>query len=184
MLPTLVEPRLLETISERIKSATFYERTDLGIARESCMQDDTNLGILCFLLNNGGLFRFAQQLTGYAGIKCFVGRVYRFSAGADHYDSWHDDKADPRRMVGLSLNLTEANYSGGVFELRRKGSNEFIRRIKVTGLGDAMLFDLSEQLEHRVTPVVGTGSRTVLAGWFQPEPDFRRALSSSQLTDR
>jgi hypothetical protein len=87
-------------------------------------------------------------------------------------------------MIGLSLNLTKENYSGGVFELRLKGSNESIHQIKITGAGDALLFDLSERLEHRVTPVVGEGSRTVFAGWFQSEPDFRRAFLSSQLKNR
>lgn len=144
------------------------------------MKDNTTLGILCFLLNNEALFHFVQQLTGCADIGCFVGRVYRFSSGFNHYDSWHDDRGDSRRILGLSLNLAEADYSGGVFELRSKDLSEPIHRTKVNGFGDALLFQLSERMEHRVTPVTGAGSRTVLAGWFQSEPDFRQAYSLPQ----
>jgi hypothetical protein len=35
-----------------------------------------------------------------------------------------------------------------------------------TGFGDAILFRISKDLEHRVTEVVGEVAKTAYAGWF------------------
>ena len=45
--------------------------------------------------------------------------------------------------------------------------------------GDAVLFRVREDLQHRVMPLEGTGARTAFAGWFRSRPEFDRELRSA-----
>ena len=51
--------------------------------------------------------------------------------------------------------------------MRKQGSKRLLVQIANTGLGDAMLFRISGNLEHRVTEVTGDQPKTAFAGWFQ-----------------
>jgi hypothetical protein len=168
---------LLSIVQNRIAGASFFEKTDEGIATEDRMNDATNLGLLLFVMNSQKLFDAVELITGCGKIGCFNGRVYRFESDANHHDSWHDDKADERRLVGISINLSEKIYSGGKFQIRDKQSRKLLHNVGNTGCGDAVIFRLSKQLEHRVTPV-RTATRTVLVGWFQSAPDFNKQYSA------
>jgi hypothetical protein len=172
-LKNFFESSLLNLVRNRIAGASFYEKTDEGIATEDRMNDATNLGLLLLVMNSQALFDAIELITGCGKIGCFNGRVYRFEAGANHYDSWHDDKADERRLVGISVNLSEKIYSGGKLQIRDKRSHKLLHNVSNTGYGDAVIFRLSKRLEHRVTPV-RTATRTVVAGWFQSAPDFNK----------
>jgi hypothetical protein len=87
-------------------------------------------------------------------------------------------------MIGLTVNLGHTPYEGGVLEMRRRDSERVIARASNPTPGDALIFRISEELEHHVTPVTAGGPRIVLAGWFRREPDFwRNALAIPQSVD-
>ena len=98
------------------------------------------------------MFQMVQQVTGCGPIGCFTGRVYRMLPGPGHYDSWHTDAIE-HRIVGMSVNLGRGMYTGGVFQLRELRSQKLLSEVANTGPGDAILFRISPDLAHRVTPV-------------------------------
>lgn len=135
------------------------------------MADNAASHLLHFLTHDPRLFEVIQQITGCGRIGCFDGRVYRMVPGSQHYDSWHSDMVE-HRMIGMSINLSPAVYSGGVFQIRDVDTRQIIHEVANTGLADGILFRLSPQLQHRITDVDGSVPKTAFAGWFQSEPDF------------
>ena len=100
-----------------------------------------------------------------------------------HYYPWHSDDSDHRR-IGLSVNLGDIPFEGGVLEMRRHDTEAVIARACNPRPGDAVMFRIAAELEHHVTPVTAGGPRVVLAGWFCREPDFwREVLASPQPVD-
>lgn len=98
--------------------------------------------------------------------------MYRFIPNSGHHDTWHDD-CSAGREVGMSINLSEKGYEGGIFELRERQSKRILLRMANTGLGDATLFRISSDLAHQVTEVTGETPKTAFAGWFQSgQPDL------------
>ena len=69
--------------------------------------------------------------------------------------------------MALSINLSTDVYGGGTFELRDRQTKAPLAQINNTGFGDALLFRVSNNLEHRVTEVVGKVAKTACAGWFR-----------------
>jgi hypothetical protein len=130
------------------------------------------------LLNNSDLFRFVERVTGCEAIGSFSGRIYRYLPDEDHYDQWHDDLTDSR-LVALSLNLSPMSYRDGVLEIREAKSKRIVQRIANTGYGDAILFAISDALQHRRTPVGGESPKTAFAGWFKARPDFLDSIKAT-----
>src|SRR4051812_38584835 len=79
-LPRLIEPALLSRIQRSIERSAFVERRHGTIASELCMERNTALGLLHFLANDATVFDLVQRITGIAGLRFFVGRVYRRGA--------------------------------------------------------------------------------------------------------
>jgi len=93
------------------------------------------------------------------------GAVYRMVAGEGHEISWHDDLQDKDdRQVGLSLSTDV--FRGGAFEIRERLYKRLLAQVNDTGFGDALLFRVSSDLEHRVTPVANDVAKTAFTGWF------------------
>ena len=96
------------------------------------------------------------MITGCPAITEFGSiRVYRLVAGPQHQFSWHNDRNDPLREVGFSMNLSTDVFRGGTFELRDTRTLTPLAQVNNTGFGDALLFRISSDLQHRVTEVVG-----------------------------
>lgn len=174
-LPRFLHPDLLAFIQRSLRTASFNDRVDEGIAREQCMADNATLAMLWLFMNEAPLFDVVQRVTGCAPIEYFNGRVYLLRPDADHYDRWHSDMSDGRR-IGMSINLTEGEFQGGAFELRRVTADAAEWSIANTGPGDAILFRIDDNLRHRVTAVVGTVPRVAYAGWFQGGPGLLSLL--------
>ncbi len=174
-----LDKSLLKFIQQTVRSAEFYPRTDRGIATESCMRQNTGINAMHFLLNDPALFKAVERITGCKKIGCFAGRMYSLIPGRGHYDHWHND-IDVRhlRYVGISVNLSERVYQGGVFKIRNRFSKKITAQIANTGFGNAFLFRISKKLQHRVTMPTGRNPRTVLAGWFLPK---KRGVSFMRL---
>ena len=80
------------------------------------------------------------------------------------------------RIFFFNDTATTEIYTGGVFQLRRRGCAEILTETPNTGPGDAILFRIDDQFEHRITDVEGTVAKTAFAGWFVSEPDFVELL--------
>jgi len=172
VIPKIFAQDLIEDVLERFQTAPFQSRVHEGVGTELCMEDLLIKAMLNCLVNDPRFYRFVQELTGCGHIGCFNGRVYRMAPGAGHYDSWHDDVRETR-LVTMSVNLSPEPYAGGLLQLRETQSDHILAEIANTGLGDALLFQISPRLKHRVSPVEGSVPKTAFAGWFQTEPDFR-----------
>ncbi len=172
-LPRLLAPDLLDLVRREVGGGDFAERVHDGIGsnKELCLRDGVASGLLHFLVNSQALFGAVGEITGCAHIGCFSGRVYRFAPGAGHHDAWHADTCE-HRMIAMSINLSPRPYEGGVLQLRNARTKQLLHEAVNTGFGDAILFRLARDLEHRVTEVEGAHPKTAFAGWFRSDPDF------------
>jgi len=170
-LPEFLSSEILSLIGPRISAADFFERVDKGpfATRELCMTINSGLGALLLLVNDENLFQLIQDITGCPRIRCFEGRVYKFVGGVDHYHRWHNDLVE-NRFIAMSVNLSDERYSGGVLQIRERGSKRLVEVINA-GKGDAIIFRLSKQLEHRTTEVTEC-TKIAFAGWFKGEGSF------------
>jgi len=174
-LPGLLEPGLLQQVLDGIEHSSFSPRTHKDIGEELCLQNPGTIGLLTFLANDPRFFHIVQQTTGCGPIGCFAGRVYRMIPHSGHYDSWHDDLGD-HRLVAMSLNLSSKVYAGGVLQIRKCATGQIVHAVPNTGLGDAILFRLSRELDHCVTEIDGAAPKTAFAGWFKSQPNFHASI--------
>jgi hypothetical protein len=168
-LPGLLESPLLDRIRREVDAAEF-ESQESELSRELCMRPGRGFALLLFAANDPALFEVVRAITGCERIGRFDGRVYRMLPGAGHGNDWHDDLI-ANRLVAMSINLSASSYSGGVLEMRDTRSGETLQRVANTGPGEAILFRIAPQLEHRVTPVDGTFPKTACVGFFKSAPD-------------
>jgi hypothetical protein len=115
-------------------------------------------------LRHGPFLRWLERVTrcGTLGsVEGFVKQTYP-KPGNDLV--WHDDLNAPNRCLGITVNLGNAEFSGGEFELRRKDGPTLLQH-KYTTAGGALIFAIGPGLEHRVLPMTEGGPRRVYAGW-------------------
>jgi hypothetical protein len=171
VLPGLFGPALLAEVQGALESAPFAARDYDGLAGELALEESVPLvARLLFVMNDPALFRAIEAITGIESLVRFDGRIYRRVARPDHYDNWHTDIHDNRRVT-MSVNLSEAPYGGGVLHLRRRGTERTLVELHNTGPGDAILFRIAPEYEHRVTSI-DSGVKTALAGWFGDAPPW------------
>jgi hypothetical protein len=169
-LPGLLRGSLLRQVVAQVAAAPFGTNDVPGIQRERRMEASDVLARLMFWANDPRMLQFVRELTGCTDVGVFFGRVSRLESGGDHYAAWHDDALDGRR-VALSLNLSEGPLEGGELLIRRKGAPE-PPPTPYGPPGDALLFRVSEDLEHRVLAVRGATPRTAFVGWYSAGPDL------------
>lgn len=172
-LPGFFSPDLLDDFRKRLEGASFSHRVEDGIEIELTLEEPAPLALAMVPMNDPALFAAIDRITGCGSIGCFTGRVHMRHASSDggHYYPWHTDAIE-RRLVGVTVNLSDDPFEGGVLELRRRRSRRVIAHVANRTPGDAVLFRISPNLEHHVTPVTTTAPRLVLAGWFRRSPDF------------
>jgi 2OG-Fe(II) oxygenase superfamily len=168
VLKNLLEPALLEKIQGHIERAQWRSSAfeDGFSGTEFTLDEPVTCNLLSFLLNNLEFLNIIRIITGCTQISDFSGRVYRMAAGPQHHLSWHSDFKE-KRQVGFSMNLSTDVFQGGSFELRDRSTLAPLAQVNNTGFGDALLFRISADLQHRVTQVVGTVPKTAWAGWFR-----------------
>ena len=86
-------------------------------------------------------------------------------------------------MIGMSINLSTEVFPGGTFLLRERKSGHILCELANTGAGDAILFQIARQLQHRISDMEGSVSKTAFAGWFRARrrnyhSEIRRKLAS------
>ena len=182
-LRRVLDPDLLAFVLRGIEASEFQERThaDIGSNKELCLGKSPVVGLLHVLVNGDDLFAAVRRITGCGPIGCFDGRVYRTIPGYGHRDAWHSDAAGGHRRVAMTINLSPTVYRGGRLQIRDRSSQRTLSEIVNDGFGDAVLFRIRADLEHRITDVEGTAPKTAFAGWFQSQPTFASLLKSVRL---
>ena len=181
LLPDFLEPDLLRMVQRNIEQGRFLRKIHpKGIGSEQKMRLNRASSLLDFLLNDVHVFNAIRSLTGCGPIGCFTGRVYRMVSEERHSLDWHNDMMQ-NRMLALSLNLSEDVYRGGVLQIRDAQSQQTIHEIANTGFGDAIIFRIAPNLEHRLTDLEDGMVKIAYSGWFRSKPHypslFKRDLS-------
>jgi len=63
--------------------------------------------------------------------------------------------------------LSTGIFRGGAFELRDRLTMKLLAQVNNTGFGDAFLFRISRDLEHRLTPIMEGVLKTACTGWLR-----------------
>jgi len=174
-LPGLIAPPLLEAIVDKFDAGVFETKAHGDAALELCLSPDESVGLLHFLVNEPAVYELIEFIGDTSPIRSFFGRVYRHLPERGHYQDWHGD-VEPDRRIGMSINLGREPYEGGVFEIRVRDSQRAPAGIHNVGFGDAIVFRLRDDLEHRVTALEGRVPKTAFAGWFRSHPDYVAVL--------
>ena len=174
-IPQFISPALLQTLQRQIEPLSATKKIYEQIGEELYYEDSRTVGFLIFLMNDPALFQMVEKITGSSPIRNFIGRLYRLIPAEGHLEGWHPD-VGKHRMFGFSINLSREPYEGGVLQIRDFASKETLSEVANTVPGDAVLFRISNKLEHRVTRVTGNVARTAFAGWFRSEPSFLSLL--------
>jgi hypothetical protein len=182
-LPSLLDPELLSLALSNIEQGRWHERVvaKSSYYSESILERGAAFQLLMFATNAPKFLETVSEITGYNSITWFEGRVYRMAPNAGHTNVWHTDAVDGR-LTAMSLNLSPCKFSGGLVQIREKESPRMLWEIANTGLGDAILFRVSRDLQHRVTDVQAGAPRTSFAGWFGTKPGLRERLRVNSLS--
>lgn len=172
-------PALLEEVVARMDESRLRPHQDEGIGEEARDKAGAAFNLLMFAVNDPRLFELVSRITGRTPINFFQGRVYRLDPAEGHHDSWHDDLA-PSRLAAMSVNLSARPYDGGALQIRDRHTAEVLHEVDNRGAGDAVIFHIAENLQHRVTPIVGSAPRTAFAGWFQSSPSWVSLLEGGE----
>jgi len=176
-IPQFLDADFLAWIQDQIAHESMKLRVHGNdIATELSLPECTCLGLLTFYVNDPAVLAFVADLAAEPRLTRFIGRVYHRLPGV-HHDNWHDD-IHPARKVGMSINLSDAVYEGSVFQMREAETKRPLGEIANTGFGDAIFFDIAEDLEHRTSPLTGTASKTAYAGWFGATFDYNATLKN------
>jgi hypothetical protein len=173
----LFGPALLAWIQEQLEHAPFKPRTGEEIAGELTLQTGTLVTRMLFAMNDPAMHRAVEAVTDVGPLARYDGRIYRKLALPEHFCQWHDDVHGASRLVAMSVNLGSEPYDGGVTEIRYKGSTELIGEVHNTGPGDALIFRVAPELQHRVTGLT-SGVKTAMAGWFGSSPAWPEVLAN------
>ncbi len=165
LCPALIDPAFLPVLLDRCARATYVRDDVDGLyARE--VEAPQRVGLAMNLMFTRPPFlRWLEAATGVGPLIRCEGHLARTSAnGRDGLD-WHDDRF-PNRRLGFVLNLSDAPFAGGAFQLRRKGDTRLLADFVHERPGTAMIFDVDHRYEHRVLPISAGGPRQVFSGWF------------------
>ena len=170
LLPNFLDGPLLDLIQQKL-GETDYRVVDRETGVELRPVDCTAYLATELLLNSPTLFRAIERITGCARIASFSGRIYQRPPSKDYFNRWHTDVTDEGRMIALSINLSREPYLGGALQIRSKDTRELLCEVDNPNYGDALIFPIDEQFQHRVCEVEGTTAKTALAGWFKSKCD-------------
>ena len=183
VMADVLEPSVLNQVLGALASTAFRTRTHRGIGVETAAAEGPAIPLLDVLANRKTLFAIIEYIAGCSNIGMFEGRIYRLVPGTGHYDSWHDDLGFGRE-VAMSLNLSEHEFKGGELEIRDEHSRKVLCRTHNVRLGDALLFRVADDLQHRVAPMTGTAPKTAYAGWFRSGVTYGAAIRERSAMSR
>lgn len=175
-LPSFIQQNALKHLIDKLEQTEFHIKEEKDehtgeFGKVLFMPQDSPVPFMFhMLMNDRALFSNLEEITGCATISNFTGRIHRSEGGEQHQIEWHGDNSDTR-LLAMTLNLGRTRYTGAKFQIRRKGTDNILREFGQTEPGDAFIFEIHPDLQHRLS-LVETGTRTVGVGWFRAEPDY------------
>lgn len=167
----MIEPSFFARLLQLCNAAQFIVDAKTDIANRQSETPGIAGRSLALVLQRRNLMQWLESATGCEPLQSTFGRIVQISPGDAPRLNWHDDlPEDPSRRLGITINLSENAYEGGLFELREKKTGKILMRHRHEKLGSTLIFDVSEELEHRVWPVTGGGPRRIYTGWFRKAP--------------
>jgi hypothetical protein len=179
-LPGFLAPPILTHLMGWLEKTRFVEKHEVGpdgVFGTTLFVPETEGSwfLLQFILNRPELFEIARKVAGCPKIANFMGRLHRTGVEANQHIDWHRDAIESRTL-GICIHLSSEEYTGGVFQLRDE-CQRLRAEAKLRAPGDAFLFRIDREWQHRLTPVE-SGRRTVGVGWFRTQPKWQQyALS-------
>jgi hypothetical protein len=169
-LPELLEKHTLGRLIEKIEKINFeskLENDEQGKFGKIKFipQNEAVIFLFNMIFNETVFFEFIQKITENKKIDNFKGRIHRSVGLQNHEIDWHGDNSD-NRLLAMTISLGKDTYTGGFLQIREKVSKKKLSEFGQLNAGDAVIFQISPDLEHRLTKVE-TGSRTVGVGWFR-----------------
>ncbi len=162
----LIEPDFLDKLIARCRDGGFVADTVARLGSREIEVPPRVGSILTLALSRPPLLRWLEAVTGCGPLARADGRVVQARAnGVDALD-WHDDRGDPARRLAITIDLSDSDYDGGLFELREVASQRPLATHRHDRPGSALIFDVADDIEHRVLPVARGGPRRVYTGWF------------------
>ena len=177
-LTSVLDPELLSLALSYIQQGRWLEQVVSGTYSysEYVLENGAAGNLLRFVSNAPRFLEIISEITGYKSLSWFESRIYKMAPNG-HADDWHNDAVDGR-LIAMSLNLSPRGYQGGIFEMRERKSRRMLAEIANTGLGDAILFRVSRDFEHRVSAVEAGEPKIAFAGWFSTDHSIRERLAS------
>jgi len=166
VLERFVDDQLLALLAPIWSRASFEPSPVDRIGMRSVETPGHAGAALCLALARPEVLRTIGALLGGPSLTGVAGAIAQFAAGAETRLDWHDDLAEPKRRLAITINLGATPYNGGAFEFRDLMSDAAPFRYVHSTPGEALLVPIGTGLQHRVLPVSGGGPRTVFAGWF------------------
>lgn len=165
-LPGFLDESFVQLLDRADKTSTFVREVVTDLGEREIESPLRGTAAILLALRNRELLDWVAKITGSSCPLEVGGNIVRtWPGGRDRLD-WHDDVGDVRRIAGLTIRLGMSPFEGGEFEMRAKCKPEAITGHHHARVGDALLFRVSPQLEHRVTPIASGGPRQMFAGWF------------------
>lgn len=187
-LPGFLSAPLCGIFSKRMPAGAFDLKQEVGHRTGAVFgttffmsTENPVVQALHLTLNRPELFDLASAVSGIPRPGNFACRLHRTVPASKQHIDWHDDQTDGR-VLGLNINLSEAPFSGGLFELRNPGG-QTTASIQHTNPGDAFIFRIGSGWQHRLTQV-DAGVRTVAVGWFRSGPDWQALAAAAFSTGR
>ncbi len=170
VLPQFFPAPLLASIERQLESTSFVHSRyhvehpgSTGLVDEM-ITDASWVHRIMLLLNEPKLIERLGELTQERELKRFSGRLYKLEQNSGQHLDWHSDFNFGKR-IALSINLSPLPFDGGQLQLRNRTTGRLIEHQNQT-MGDAVIFQIAENLEHRVLPVTGDVAKQTLTGWF------------------
>jgi hypothetical protein len=163
----MIDPAFFRQLLQLCGRAQFVTDLETDIAQRQRETPGIAGGALALALKRNDLLRWLEKATGCEPLHSTFGRVMQIVPGGAHRLDWHDDlPEDPTRRLGITINLSENAYEGGLFEIRVKKTRQVLARHRHEMPGSVLIFDVSDELEHRVWPITAGGPRRIFTGWF------------------
>lgn len=170
VLDGAIDPPFLAMLSGVADRATFVPQHIANVGDRTIETPPLAGQLLVLAMRRSGFLRWLGEVTQIGVIDDVQGTVAETGRSDTEQLGWHDDTNQPERRLAVTISLSGNDYSGGVFEMRRKGEASLLFSHYHDKPGSMLVFRVSKKLEHRLTPITRGGPRRVFAGWFLGRP--------------
>ena len=165
LLEDAIDRSFLTLLLALVERATFVSDTVPLLGHRGIESPPLAGAAISLALKRPNLLRWIETVTGCGPLGSVEGRIVQTQPVADDALAWHDDRDRPRALA-VTIGLTTTPYRGGAFELREKAGRSLLLRHHHITPGQMLLFDVADDIEHRVPPLESGGPRRVYTGWF------------------